>query len=175
MIWFILALIISMVIIITLSIDCIKDEYLGFWGKVGSIIFISFISLSFSFLLAGFISLMSGVIIYPGSNAIDHTETKSIVLMSDNIEAQGQWSLFGGSVASEGKFYFYVEKDGEITLESVEAEYASIREDSSSPYLEATYYTSKLKFWGATFHADDKYVFHIPEGSINHSIKLDGE
>lgn len=109
------------------------------------------------------------------SHELKSIDRAEIVLMSDNLSTNGQWSLFGGSVATSGEFYYYTDRNGVNRLESADADISEIRQDSSQPYVEYIEYKGKWTFW--TYRVGDfpKYVFHIPEGSINHSIRLDGE
>lgn len=118
---------------------------------------------------------ITGSIFYDRSDQIKNTTRTEVALINDNVGTIGSWSLFGGSVESTGKFFYYSDDHGVHRLQSTSADETEIVEDSADPYVEEIQYRDQWRAWGIEQAKDTKYVFHIPEGSINHTIDLDGE
>lgn len=170
-----LAVLIAAIALAMMVREFFGDEYLSFWEKVGSVALYS-LALGLMIVMATLITLITlSQVLYDPSYKVKKTTVTEIALMSDNIGTEGSWSLFGGSVNSSGKFFYYSDDNGVHRLESAEASDAEIIEDSADPYVEEIQYESVMRMWGAERAVNTKYVFHIPEGSINHTIDLDGE
>lgn len=108
----------------------------------------------------------------------EYEKREEIVLMKDGTETEGLFALFGGYIDGNQVFNYYTDNNGVKRLESVDADEATIIEDSKVPYVNVTCEKTQSSDWFVILNYDEcygPYEFHVPEGSISTGVVLDGE
>lgn len=111
------------------------------------------------------------------ADTIIESEYKNLVSLQDANSVSGSFFLGCGSVNSKMKYtYYYESSNGMFRMGQVSYKYASITYDSI-PRMETkeTKYTDSWVNWFAIdFECrNDKYIFHVPKGTIKNDYNLD--
>lgn len=101
------------------------------------------------------------------------TDQQDIVALDGTNSTQGNFFLGTGSVDSEMKYYYLVEKDGGRKIESTSHDRLTIY-NSDNPRIEEYYKVYKNDFLRKNFVVWDnpKYKIYIPEGTIKHDFEV---
>lgn len=141
----------------------------------------------FGFILGILISIIAGGILTIIVSIITHatfdseeylpTETK-IVALKDNVTSKGSFFLGSGSIEGDMTYFYMVQKERGMKIESISAESAYIvEEDRKDGVIEEYDFRFKneiIEFWFPNWGIGDT-VIKIPKGSIiqNYSVDLE--
>ena len=169
MLWFIIAIIVTICIVANL----ISERWCWTWGEIigyGSLAFLMSIICAFMVLV-----LSSAVAEVEAQKTYHIAEDVDIYALQDNVTTEGSFFLGSGNV--DGEFnYFYVEKtELGYTVKDIDADQAYIQYTSDRCHIERQTYT--FDNWFVNLIAvplSDRYIIYIPEGSIlnNYSVDL---
>lgn len=164
MIWFI----VSIVTVVAIWTYCITDG-VDFEGAVFGAIFGLL-----AIVIGGWLGNLIGYSFANGS--YDEVEKHTLLALNDTSVSSGSFFLGSGTSGEEPAFFYYQQGDRGATLEHVDADKAVIVEENiDEPYLSVLEPGTDNMFWYVGGVGDLLYEFHIPEGSIDNSFRLDAE
>lgn len=130
-------------------------------------------------LIGVLVSTLTSLIIFcsPSVN-VDYTliDTQPIYALEDNITHNGRYYLGSGTKNGDAAYFYVIEDDWGIKIESKDTDYAYIVYDNEeSPRVEI--YDGKwanpfIKMLGF-FNPEDRYKFYVPEGTITTNMNID--
>lgn len=164
MIWFIVSLIAVLAIWIYSIFDGIDFEGVLFGAIFGV----------FAIVIGGLLGNLLGYAFAQGP--YEEVDRHTLLALNDTSVTGGSFFLGSGSSDEEPAFFYYQQNDRGATLEHVKADRAVIiEEDVDTPYLVVLEEGTESEFWYVGGIGGKLYEFHIPEGSINNSFRLDAE
>lgn len=112
----------------------------------------------------------------------NHSGKIDIVNVNDGNQIDGSFGLFGGRIDEEFYFSGYTYgANNRRNYFSIPERLTTIYEDSETPYIEVLTYDSDNPFtecfWSLCDIAsyEDKYIVHVPKGSVIPEVRLDAE
>ena len=168
MLWFIIAAIVAVSVIIYWIRDDVFDAG-ELWG-LGFMLFFAVIA------IALIVALLSSAI---AEECADKTysvaEDIDIHALQDNITTEGSFFLGSGHINDELKYFYVAETDLGYTVKNVDADQSYIQYTDGRCHIEKQVYT--FNNWFVRLIAipiTDRYIIYIPEGSIinNYSVDL---
>lgn len=133
-----------------------------------------FFAAAFTVLISFLLNLATGLFI--DSKSVEQSR-HNLLSLNDTSVSSGSFFLGSGSYDEEPAFFYYQEGSRGATLEHVDADrVVIIQEEIDQPYVAIVnpdVSTNILWYTGGL--GESEYEFHIPEGSINNSFRLDAE
>ena len=119
-----------------------------------------------------FINMGAGAIFYNNSTCY----ATPLEALADNVGYHQNAAFLGsGSANDRPVFYYYANNDGVITLQSIDADFVTIRFSDESPRLLHCPAKPDSRWIALLSPQDSKNTFYIPQGSIVNSFKLDAQ
>ena len=143
----------------------------GFWEGFGTTILITIFGV-----------LISCIIIMPVSAIADSCADKTwntvedvdIYALQDNLTTEGSFFLGSGHIDNELKYFYVKETDVGYTVCNVDADDSYIRYTTDRCHIERQTYEFTNGFVKLiAFPISDRYIFHIPDGSIINNYAVD--
>nr|WP_156736357.1 hypothetical protein [Mycobacterium sp. E3298] len=99
-----------------------------------------------------------------------------MVALKDNVGVSGRFFLGSGSVDDEMKYYYMVQSDKGMQIQSVSAEKSYLIEtDKEQPVIKITdkrFKNKNLERWFPSWESGDTTIY-VPKGSIDYNYKVD--
>lgn len=126
--------------------------------------------------------MISFIVILPVSAIADSCADKTwstvedidIYALQDNLTTEGSFFLGSGHIDDELKYFYVKETDVGYTVCNVDADDSYIRYTNDRCHIEKQTYEFTNKFVAAiAIPMSDRYIFHIPDGSILNNYAVD--
>lgn len=167
MLWIILGAIIGLIIGIVLA----KDDWCDFWEGVGY----SFLGILLGAMIGLIITLFCSIFAECGAEKTWSTvEDTNIYALQDNLTTEGSFFLGSGHINDELKYFYVKETDVGYTVCNVDADNSYIRYTTDRCHIERQTYEFTNGFVKLiAIPMSDRYIFHIPDGSILNNYAVD--
>lgn len=162
-----LGLIIGLIVGIVISIN----DYCDFWEGVGITVLVTILGVMISFFIMMPVSAIA-------DSCADKTwstvEDSDIYALQDNLTTEGSFFLGSGHINDELKYFYVKETDVGYTVCNVDADDSYIRYTTDRCHIERQTYEFTNGFVKLiAFPISDRYIFHIPDGSILNNYAVD--
>lgn len=166
MLWFLIALIVT----IFLIVYWIRDGL-----SLGEIVCCGFLTLLISIGIALMLAILSSAIAEDcAAKTYYAVEDTDIYAMQDNVTAEGNCFLGSGHIDGELNYFYVAKTPFGYTVENVDAVQTYIQYTSDRCHIERQSYTFDNWFVAAiAIPMTDRYVIYIPEGSIVYNYAID--
>lgn len=162
-----LGLIIGLIVGIVISIN----DYCDFWEGVGITVLVTILGVMISFFIMMPVSAIA-------DSCADKTwstvEDSDIYALQDNLTTEGSFFLGSGHINDELKYFYVKETDVGYTVCNVDADDSYIRYTTDRCHIERQTYEFTNGFVKLiACPMSDRYIFHIPDGSILNNYAVD--
>lgn len=170
MIWFVIAGLVAIVIIIFIC----RDDWNDFFEKITmsfSTLLVSFAIASFVFFFASIITSYCAEIEY---NVVSDTK---IIALKDNQNINGNFYIFGGYVDEDLYYYYATETEFGYKTKKLKADDAYIKYTDGEPHIErldGKFVNDNVYLLGSCM-SGDRYIIYCPEGTVTNEFKVDLE
>ena len=143
----------------------------GFWEGAGTTILITILGIIISLFIMMPVSAIA-------DSCVDKTwstvEDVDIYALQDNLTTEGSFFLGSGHINDELKYFYVKETDVGYTVCNVDADDSYIRYTTDRCHIERQTYEFTNAFVAAiAIPMSDRYIFHIPDGSILNNYAVD--
>lgn len=143
----------------------------SFWEGVGTTILITILGMAIGAVLMTFSSAIANSCADKTWTTVEDTD---IYALQDNLTTEGSFFLGSGHINDELKYFYVKETDVGYTVCNVDADDSYIRYTTDRCHIERQTYEFTNGFVKLiALPMSDRYIFHIPDGSILNNYAID--